>query len=221
MEEKNNTNNNTDDDIQECKADILRASGESDGAPIELDEDEDINIFEDDDLDDGSFEITLEDSEVGIDDSDKTKTAEVKPKPEHVVPKLDLSKRILVNERQAAASRRQRAGGGSEKKTPAAAAPKNIIPEATGSMGALLNEAKRKRGGAVNQSETKASEKPVAATKKKIPIVELPRRTIKNVKITSEPVIKQPFFVRETNDLQDQIISEIVAKDLARFCGEI
>ncbi len=219
MEDKKNTNNHTDDDILECKADILRASGNGE-APIEIDDDDDVNIFEDDDLDGSSFEITLEDSEVGVDDGDKAKPDEVKPNPEHVVPKLDLSKRILVNERQAASSRRQKAGGNNEeKKTPTAAKPKNIIPEATGSMGALLNEAKKKRGGAVDQSERKFSEKPVVATKKKIPIVELPRRTIKNVKITSETIIKQPTVLEEVNDLQQRIISEIVARDLARFCG--
>ncbi|MCK5565716.1 MAG: hypothetical protein KAJ07_10760 [Planctomycetes bacterium] len=210
MEDKNNTNNHTDDDILECKADILRASDE---APIEIDDD-DINIFEDDDLDGSSFEITLEDSEVDGEDGD-----EVKTKPEHVVPKLDLSKRILVNERRAAAGRRQKAGGNNEKKTPAAAEPKNVIPEATGSMGALLNEAKRKRGGTADQSERKFSEKPIVATKKKIPIVELPNRTIKDVKITSRTVIKQPAVQEEVNDLQRRIISEIVARDLASFCG--
>ena len=209
MEDKNNTNNHTDDDILECKADILRAGDE---VPLEIDDD-DINIFEDDDLDDSSFEITLEDSGVESDDSD-----EVKPKPDHVVPKLDLSKRILVNERRAAAGRRQKTGGNNEKKTPAAAEPKNVIPEATGSMGALLNEAKRKRGGTADQSERRFSEKPIVATKKKIPIVELPNRTIKDVKITSGTVIKQPVVLEEGNDPQQRIISEIVARDLARFC---
>ncbi len=218
MEDKKNTNNHTDDDILECKADILRASA-GDEAPIEIDDDDDVNIFEDDDLDGSSFEITLEDSEVGVDDGDKAKPDEVKPKPEHVVPKLDLSKRILVNERQAASSRRQKAGGNSENKNPEPAKPKNIIPEATGSMGALLNEARKKRSGSVDQSEVKFSKKPIAATKKKIPIVELPRRTIKDVKITSETVIKKPAVPEEVNDLQQRIISEIVARDLARFCG--
>lgn len=213
MEEKNNTNNHADDDILECKADILRASDE---------DEDDINIFEDTDLGDSSFEITLEDSEAGTNAGDNAKAAEEKPEDERAVPEFDISKRILVNERLAASGRRQKAGAGREKKdVPAAAEPKNIIPEATGSMGALLNEAKRKRGGVVKPVEAKVPEKPIAAVEKKIPIVELPKRIIKDVKITSETIIKQPSISERINDLQQRIISEIVARDLARFCGEL
>jgi hypothetical protein len=207
MEDKNNTNNHADDDILECKADILRASG---------DDEDDINIFDDADLDDSSFEITLED-----DDGDNAKAAEEKPEAERAVPEFDISKRILVNERMAASGRRQRAGVSREKKETPAAEPKNIIPEATGSMGALLNEAKRKRGGVVRPVEAKVPEQPIAAVEKKMPIVELPKRIIKDVKITSETVIKQPSISERINDLQQRIISEIVARDLARFCGEL
>lgn len=203
MEDKNSTNNRADDDILESKADILHAGG---------DDDDDINIFEDDDLEDSSFEITLEDSEVEIE--------AVEVKPERAVPKFNISERILVNERRVASGRRQKTGTSGEKnETPEVTKPKVIIPEATGSMGVLLNEAKKKRGGEVKRNEMKTPARPIATTKKKIPIVELPGRTIKDVKITSETVIKQPAVLEEVNDLQQQIISEIVAKDLARFCG--
>lgn len=193
----------------------MSARGKGQDDRTELDDD-DINIFENDDLDDSSLEITLDDSEIGTNNA-----AEKKPKPERVVPKFDISKRILVNERMAASSRRQKTNTDNDKKdTPEAPTPKNIIPEATGSMGAIISQSKKKRTTEAGQNQIKAPEKPVAKTIKKIPIVELPTRAIKDITITTETTPKQPSVSKEINDLQRQIISEIVAKDLAKFCKE-
>jgi len=163
--DKKNTKNHTDDDILQCRAEIVRASryNRENAEPAE------------------NKEIYIP----------KTQAPR-----QRTVPELDLSQRILVEQRKNSSFRRKKTNGSTVKID---------IPAPTGTIGAIINRSKKTlpKIGPLDQTEE-------LKTESKADISIMPRTVINLTEKADDP-----------NETQQTIISAIVSRDLARLCGEM
>jgi hypothetical protein len=157
--------NNTDNDILQCRAEIVRASRHT------MKNEEPA----------GAKEVYIPKA----------------PLPrQRTIPELDLSQRILVEQRKNSSSRRKKTTGSTVKID---------IPAPTGTIGAIINRSKK--------------------TMTKIPPLdraeELTTNSKANILIRPKTVINLTEKADDLSDTQLMIISAIVSKDLARLCGEM
>ena len=163
--DKNDTNNHTDNDILQCRAEIVRASRYT-----------------------RKTEEPTQNKEVYI--------PKAQVVPQRTVPSLDLSQRILVEQRKDSSSRRKKTTGSTVKID---------IPAPTGTIGAIISRSKKAlpKANPLDQAE------------------ELANDTKANIPIRPKTVINLTEKADDLNDTQQMIISAIVSKDLARLCGEM
>lgn len=163
--DKKNTNNHTDNDILQCRAEIVRASKDNreNEDPAE------------------NKEIYIPKAQVPV---------------QRTVPQLDLSQRILVEQRKNSSSRRKKTSGSTVKID---------IPAPTGTIGAIINRSKK----------TLPKTIPVDQTEK------LKTESETNIPVRPKTVISLTEKADDLNETQQMIISAIVSKDLARLCGEL
>jgi hypothetical protein len=163
--DKDNTNSHTDNDILQCRAEIVRAS-----------------------------RYTKENQ-----DTDETREVYI-PKAQlprqRTVPELDLSQRILVEQRKDSSSRRKKHTG---------PITRIDIPAPTGTIGAIINRSKKTMPKTLLLDQAE----------------QITTDTKDNIPIRPKTVINLTEKADELNETQLMIISAIVSRDLARLCGEM
>ncbi|MCF7955506.1 MAG: hypothetical protein K9M75_06870 [Phycisphaerae bacterium] len=184
-----------------------------------------IEPTEDEDTDDFTVEDIQEDS---ADDSaieeisamdDENAPAEQPQANNTMIPKFDLAEQILKEQRQVASKRRQR---------PAGARNLNIMPIA-GTVGQIIERAKKAVATAAEKKQAEPKTKPAPARQEteKTNYVEFDSMEIVPFQQDpAEPVLSVAAcrVINESdrlNPFQQDIIVQIVSRDIAKFCGKL
>ena len=216
MEEEADWQKKFDDEIQQCRADILRASipgawpekGEPAQVPPKT---SGIRSFED--LTSGRQKARLPENEAQADRavaSDETPTTQGKDVPgdspskqpgqagnknESEIPQFNLAGRIMAEQRKATSLQRKR---------PAAKNNTSHHHTATGTVGQIINESKQKHAGSEEKTQSPAAQGNASDTQAHSPAVHYVISGIETVDAS-----------------QRQIVTDIVTRDIARFCGSL
>ncbi len=220
MDQKEKITNQLDNDILQCKADIMRARGPEDAdnsaekttqkpnSTKDNSADEPVDVIIDESETDpeaatvsyeGVFDDLSEDDSTeeadGLDETEETDPDDSTRKTDREVPRFNLAEQILSEQRKIASIRRKKPDGNTSA---------NSTPEATGTVGQIIRQSKKPFASAEGKEKTPE------------PVV---------IKKTSE-TIQSPSpavhgIINKADNLSGsghRIIADIVAQDVARFC---
>ncbi|MBW8016732.1 MAG: hypothetical protein FVQ82_11140 [Planctomycetes bacterium] len=172
------------------------------------------------DPDDISIEDIQEDSgEEKMTDLPDESPAHREPAANTTIPKFDLAEQILKEQRQVASKRRQR---------PAPARNLNVMPIA-GTVGQIIEQARKAVAAAAEKKDSEPKTQPAPIpdeTDEMKPVVFDTLEVAEFPNDRPEPVLSVAAccVINESdrlNPFQEDIIINIVSRDIARFCGEL
>lgn len=198
-------------------ADIIEETGDNMNVTDLLESDQDQEEIVNKEIEPNSNEETTSDV---IDENQSPDQSEK----ETNIPEFDLAEKILKEQRQVASRRRQR---------PTTARNLNVMPIA-GTVGRIIEQAKKAVAAAAEKNETQPSpaadpnpiETEYAETESEKPVEFDTMEVVEINQEITEPVLSVAAcrIINESdrlNPFQEDIIVDIVSKDIARFCGEL
>ncbi len=213
MDQKEKIADQLDNDILQCKADIMRARGPEDADNSaekttqkpnftkDMVSDEPVDVIIDESETDpeaaavsyeGVFDDLSEDDSPeeadGLDETEGTEPDDSTRKTNREVPRFNLAEQILSEQRKIASVRRKKP----DRNTSA-----NSTPEATGTVGQIIRQSKKPFTSAEGKEKTP--------------------ETIQSPSPTVHGIINK---ADNLSGSQHRIIADIVARDVARFCGK-
>ena len=222
MDQKEKITNQLDNDILQCKADIMRARGPEDAdnsaekttqkpnSTKDMGADEPVDVIIDESETDpeatavsyeGVFDDLSEDDSPeeadGLDETEGTEPDDSTRKTNREVPRFNLAEQILSEQRKIASVRRKKP----DRNTSA-----NSTPEATGTVGQIIRQSKKPFTSAEGKEKTPET----VVIKKTSETIQSPSPTVHGI-------------INKADNLsgsQHRIIADIVARDVARFCGK-
>lgn len=188
----------------------------SEGTTENIDDTETMNVTDLIEPTEDTDDFTVEDVQQTPDDDPVVEEPQTN---NTMIPKFDLAEQILKEQRQVASKRRQR---------PARARNLNIMPIA-GTVGQIIERAKKAVATAAKKNETEPKTKPIQTRQETAKIEPVDFDTIEIVPIQqehTEPVLSVAAcrVINESdrlNPFQEDIIVDIVSRDIAKFCGKL
>lgn len=219
MDQKEKITNQLDNDILQCKADIMRARGPEDAdnsvekttqkpdSTKNNSADEPVDVIIDESETDPeaatvSYESVFDDlpeddspeEADGLDETEGTEPDDSTRKTDREVPRFNLAEQILSEQRKIASIRRKKPDGNTSA---------NSTPEATGTVGQIIRQSKKTFASAEGKEKT-----PEPVVIKKI------SETIRSPSPAVHGIINK---ADNLSGSQHRIIADIVARDVARF----
>lgn len=219
MDQKEKTADQLDNDILQCKTDIMRARGPEDAdnsvekttqkpdSTKDNSADEPVDVIIDESETDpeatavsyeGVFDDLSEDDSPeeadGLSETEGTEPDDSTRKTNREVPRFNLAEQILSEQRKIASVRRKKPNGNTSA---------NSTPEATGTVGQIIRQSKKAFASAEGKEKTPE------------PIVI--KKTSETIQLPSPTVHKIINKADNLSGSQHRIIADIVARDVARF----